>query len=80
MTHKIQITTDDIRQFSEQTLRKAKNKLARTSDAVSDKVSDVEYQVSRYMKKNPYKSVAASLLAGLVLSQLLRFRWKSKRR
>jgi ElaB/YqjD/DUF883 family membrane-anchored ribosome-binding protein len=57
-----------------QNIKKAGEKISETSEAFSEKFTDAQYHVSKFVKKNPYKAIGYSVLAGLILANLLRLR------
>lgn len=53
---------------------KIKRALTKGTDEVKQKLKHVPHGMIAYAKKNPLKIVGLSVLAGVILSQLTRFR------
>lgn len=59
-------------QFINNRLKKAKETLSLTQDAISEKVTDLQHNLAKSVKRNPFKTVGYSILAGLLIARLLR--------
>lgn len=63
------------------TIRKGKGKILHTKRILSNAASDIKAkmrkaprQMKNYVKHNPYKTAGLTVLAGILLSQLMRLR------
>jgi ElaB/YqjD/DUF883 family membrane-anchored ribosome-binding protein len=63
-----------LNKFLERNMKKAREKLSVTSDAISDKVTDMQYYSAKCVKKNPLKTVGLSRLVGIIISKLFQLR------
>lgn len=57
---------------SNHNLKRAKERISATGEMLSEKFTDAQYNLGKFVRKNPGKTIGYSLLAGLILAQLFR--------
>jgi ElaB/YqjD/DUF883 family membrane-anchored ribosome-binding protein len=70
--NKMTETRDAINQTARDARLKAQDFLQTSLDGINERTADIQDNVASYVKTNPVKSVGIAIIAGLILSKLLR--------